>query len=109
MSNLRRMISAGLIIQILAIATGLLAIALFAKSNLTIMKFRQFTSLGLLALWTGSVDTSKLIIVDSSNNKIVEKELIKAIILHKRARIVIYAAIILNILALIMGHSEIYC
>jgi len=99
------MSSAGFIIQVLAIVTGLLAIALFAKSNLNIMKFRQLTSLGLLALWTGSIDTSKLIIVDGRNNKVVEKELIKAIILHKRARIVVYAAIVLNILALVIGHG----
>jgi hypothetical protein len=96
---------AGLIIQVLALATGLLAIALFAKSNFTIMKFRQLTPLGLLALWTGSIDTSKLIIVDGKNNKVVEKELIEAIILHKRARIVIYAAVVLNILALIIEHG----
>jgi hypothetical protein len=95
---------AGLIIQVLALATGLLAVALFAKSNFTIMKFRQLTSLGLLALWTGSIDTSKLIIVDK-NNKVVEKELVEAIILHKRARIVIYAAVVLNILALIIGRG----
>jgi hypothetical protein len=96
---------AGLIIKVLALATGLLAVALFAKSNFTIMKFRQLTSLGLLALWTGSIDTSKLIIVDGKNNKVVEKELIEAIIFHKRARIVIYAAVVLNILALIIGHD----
>jgi hypothetical protein len=97
---------AGLIIQVLAIVIGLLAIALFAKSNFAIMKFRQLTSWGLLALWTGSIDTGKLIIVDGKNNKVIEKQLIKAIILHKRARIVIYAAIILNILALIVGHGR---
>ncbi|CAM3991635.1 hypothetical protein MUGA111182_20605 [Mucilaginibacter galii] len=99
------MSSAGLIIQVLAIVTGLLATALFVKSNLTIMKFRQLTSLGLLALWTGSIDTSKLIIVDGRNNKVVEKELINAILLHKRARIVVYAAVVLNILALVIGHG----
>jgi hypothetical protein len=99
------MSSAGFIIQVLAIVIGLLAIALFAKSNLAIMKFRQLTSWGLLSLWTGSIDTGKLIIVDGKNNKVVEKELLRAIILHKRARIVIYAAVILNILALITGHN----
>jgi len=92
------------ILQVLAIVTGLLALALFAKSNLTVMKFRRLTSWGLLALWTGSIDTGKLIIVDGKNNKVVEKELVKAIIFHKRGRLVIYAAIILNILALIIGH-----
>ena len=95
---------ASLTIQVLAIVIGLLAVALFAKSNLAIMKFRRLTSLGLLALWTGSIDTGKLIIVDGKNNKVVEKDLVKAIMLHKRARIVIYVAIILNILALIIGH-----
>jgi hypothetical protein len=98
------MVSVVFTLQLLAVATGLLAIALFAKSNLTIMKFRQFTSLGLLTLWTGSIDTNKLIIVDGKNNRVVEKELIKAIVFHKRARIVIYAAILLNIAALIIGH-----
>lgn len=98
------MVSVVFTLQLLAIATGLLAIALFAKSNLTIMKFRQFTSLGLLTLWTGSIDTNKIIILDGKSNKVVEKELIKAIILHKRARIIIYAAILLNIAALIIGR-----
>jgi len=95
--------SAGLIIQILAIAIGMLAIALFAKSNLTIIKFRNLTSWGLLTLWTASIDTAKLIIVDSRNNKVLEKELIEAIILHKRAKYVLYAALILNFMAFIMG------
>jgi hypothetical protein len=94
---------AGLIIQILAIATGLLAIALFAKSNLAIMKFRQLTSWGLLALWTASIDTGKLIIIEGQNNKVVEKELIKAILLHKRARVVIYVAILLNVVAFVIS------
>lgn len=95
--------SAGYIIQLLAIATGLLAIALFAKSNLTILKFRSLTSWGLLTLWTGSIDTAKLIMVDGRNNKVVEKELIEAIILHKRAKYVLYAALILNFMAFVTG------
>ena len=103
MITLHGMVSAVFILQILAIATGLLAIALFAKSNLTIMKFRQLTSWGVLALWTVSIDTNKLIIVDGKDNKVVAKELIKAIVLHKRARIVIYAAIFLNALTFIIG------
>lgn len=104
MVTLQHMVPAVSVLQLLAIATGLLAIALFVKSNLTIMKFRQFTSWGLLTLWTGSIDTNKLIMVDR-NNKVVEKELIEAIILYKRARLVVYAAIMLNILALIIRHG----
>ena len=93
----------GLIIQIIAIVTGLLAIGLFAKSNLVIMKFRQLTQWGLLQLWTGSISTKKLIVVQSPNNKVVEKELIKAIVMHKRAKIVGYVAIAVNFAAFLAG------
>lgn len=98
------MASAALTIQIIAIVIGLLAIGLFAKSNLTIMKFRSLTQWGLLQLWTGSIDTDKLVIVDGRNNKMVEKELIKGIILHKRARIIGYACLFINIVALLLNN-----
>jgi hypothetical protein len=92
-----------LTIQILAIATGLLAIGLLIKANLVIMQFRQLSAWGLLELWTGSINTRKLIIMDSKNNTVVEKEVVKAIVLHKRGRIMGYVAIFINFLAFMLG------
>jgi hypothetical protein len=87
------------ILQIIAAASGLVTISLFAKANLTIMKFRTLTSWGLLELWTGSIDTRNLVIVSNKNNKVVEKELIKAIILHKRTRLIGYICLAINFVA----------
>jgi hypothetical protein len=89
------------IIQIVAIVIGLLAIGLFTKANLVIMKFRKLTQWGLLELWTGSINTQKLIVVGSPNNKVIEKELLNGILLHKRARIIGYVCLAVNILAII--------
>lgn len=91
----------GLIFQGIAIITGLLAIGLFTKANIIIMKFRKLTQWGLLELWTGSINTQKLIIVNGKNNKVVEKELIKAIVMHKRARIIGYLCLAINIIVLL--------
>lgn len=65
------------------------------------MKFRKLTQWGLLELWTGSINTQKLIIVNGKNNKVVEKELIKAIVMHKRARIISYMCLTINIIVLL--------
>ena len=91
-----------LTIQIIAIATGLLAIGLLTKANLVIMKFRQLSTWGLLELWTGSINTRKLIIMDGKNNKVVEKEVVQAVILYKRARLIGYVCLGINIVALIL-------
>jgi hypothetical protein len=93
-----------LIIQIFAIATGLLAIGLLTKANLVIMQFRQLSAWGLLELWTGSINTRKLIIMDGKNNTVVEKEVVKAIVLYKRARLIGYLCLGMNIIALLL-HS----
>ena len=98
------MIAAALIIQIIAITAGLLAIGLFAEANLTILSFRKLTQWGLLELWTGSIDTAKLVTINS-RNKVVEKRLIKAIILHKRARIIGYVCLGINLFVLIVKYK----
>jgi hypothetical protein len=95
------MSTAGFTIQIIAIIIGLMAVGLFAKSNITIMHYRKLTQWGLLELWTGSINTGKLVIVDGKNNKVVEKELIKAIVLHKRARVIGYVCLLVNLAALL--------
>ncbi|MFD1257387.1 hypothetical protein ACFQ3S_11315 [Mucilaginibacter terrae] len=91
-----------LIIQIVAITTGVLAIGLLTKANLVIMKFRQLSTWGLLELWTGSINTRQLIIMDGKNNKVVEKEVVKAIVLYKRARLIGYLCLGLNVIALLL-------
>jgi hypothetical protein len=100
------MSSIGLIIQIIAIVIALLAFGLFAKANIAIMKFRQLTPWGLLQLWTGSINTQELIIVEGQKNKVVEKDLVKAIALHKRAKIVVYIALTINIIAFLAGAYQ---
>jgi len=92
------------IIQIIAITTGILAIALLTKANLAIIKFRQLSVWGLLQLWTGSINTHQLIVMDGKNNKVVEKEVVKAVVLYKRARFIGYLCLVINVIALLL-HS----
>ena len=83
-----------------------MAIGLFIKANVAIMKFRQLTKWGLLQLWTGSINTQELIIVESRNNRVVEKDLVKAIVMHKRAKIVGCVAIALNFIGFLAGAYQ---
>jgi len=87
-------------IQITAIIIGLLAICLFTKSNFTIMKFRQLTAWGKMQLWTGTINMQELVKQKAVANNLVEKELMKAIILYERAKIIGYVCIFINVIAL---------
>lgn len=90
-------------LQIVAILIGLLAIGLFIKSNLTILKFRRLTVWGQMQLWTGTIDMKQLVKQKTVANNLVEKELMKAVILYERARIIGMVCIFANALAVIMA------
>ncbi|MVN92643.1 hypothetical protein [Mucilaginibacter aquatilis] len=92
------------ILQIIAFCAVLIVFAVFAKANFTISKYRNLTSMGTLGLWTGSINIDELIKQKPVSGNLVEKQLLKAMIWHKRSKNLLYLGLGIN-LALVLYAS----
>ncbi len=91
-------------IQLAGALAGIGAFAWFAQCSLGIMRFRQFSTAGLLQLWTGNIDTRQLITANSQAPGKIEKDLVKAVIGYKRSCTVFYAALLVNVI-IFLAHT----
>lgn len=89
------------ILQLIAFCGVLIVFVVFAKANFTISKYRNLTTMGTLGLWTGNINIGELIKQKPVSGNLVEKQLLKAIIWHKRSKNMLYLGVAVN-LALIL-------
>jgi hypothetical protein len=92
------------VVQLISIAFVLLEIYLFVKSNLMIMRLVNLTAMGKFQLWTGNINTGQLRIADKDVQKVLHEKLVVAIVLYKRAVLLIYVCALINLAIFWLGR-----
>ncbi len=91
-------------LQLVGALAGIAAFVWFAQCSLAIMRFRKFSTAGLMQLWTGNIDTRQLITANGQAPGKIEKDLVKAVIRYKRSRTALYAALLVNVIIFLANN-----